>query len=238
MGLLTQASILMSSSAFVGYFGLRHLRRIVTEIEVPQWSILSQHFQNVRQSSPEKRHYADAFQTELPPHFHCTKGTIQQKFNVDMYVRAFYTSWIFKAEKTILKVLFQYPDPKLSKFEVGQSIYAWEIHSRNDHEILLTWQLGVARGSTWFCVPRNENVMMFGTSLETPRLPITASEPDNEDGSFAKLHSFTYLEKSKTFIERVKSTFIRLRSRTLMAFHRTYSLILVNAVRRKVSNQV
>ena len=105
MGVLTQAAILVPSTIFLGNVCLRYLRGIVKEIEISQSSILSQHFQNIRRSSPEQRHYVDAFKPQLPPQFYDSKGTQEQTFNVDTYVRTFYSSWLFKAKNNMESVV-------------------------------------------------------------------------------------------------------------------------------------
>jgi len=38
---------------------------------------------------------------------------------------------------------------------------------RKDNEILLKWAQGGTEGTTWFYIPRDENVLMFGSSITT-----------------------------------------------------------------------
>ena len=159
MGLITNAAIIVSSTTLVGYCALRHVKTIVKEIPIPTSSILFHHFQTAKRDSPERWHSADAFEAKLPPNLPLQ----QDKSDVNMYVKLFYSSMVFKAEKTIMRTLFKQPEPDLSNFDVGHTVYVWKVVDRNEQEVLMAWQVGFVKGSTWFCIPKNKGTILFGS---------------------------------------------------------------------------
>merc|ERR1712000_368123 len=90
----------------------------------------------------------------------------QNKLNVDQYAKFFFSSVFFKPEKIILYAIKRQHEPITDRFEVGRSIYLWQVTQRNQDEILLTWEFYTTKGSTWFCLPQNGNVIMFGSSIQ------------------------------------------------------------------------
>ena len=250
MGLITNATIIFSSTTFLGYLGLRHLRNVIKEVPLPTSSILQQYFQQAKQSNPDASHFADAFQAELPSNaVEYFRKNKDKSLGVDTCVRNFYSSWIFKAEKTIMKIILKQPEPDLSSFEVGKSIYVWKVEERNEEEVLLIWEQGPVKGSTWFCLSLNENVVKFGSSIQTPN-PISnqqsfskaISRKDSGDTlkeSDNNLHSSSINGASnprinEKFIKRVKDIGWSI----ILSFHRTYSMIILNGVLIKITKQV
>lgn len=241
MGFLSSVTILATSTTFVGYVVLRHIRRVVKEIPIPQTSILFQHFQNARQNTPDQRHFADAFKATLP-------DAKQKEINVDQYAKVFFSSVIFKTEKTILKAVKNLPEYNLDKFEVGQSIYVWRVSQRNQNEILLTWDVYSMKGSTWFCLPSNEDVIMFGSSIQTTkriRHHTEHRQKSNENdlptqkpstmGVLSELfHSPNDRKITNIVIENMFYIMHRIPWSIAFKFHEIYSVLLVYGVRRKL----
>ena len=240
MGFFSSATIVATSSAFVGYVGLRHIRRIVKEIPIPHTSILFQHFRNARQDSPDQQHFADAFSAALPDAKH-------NKLNVDQYAKFFFSSVFFKIEKTILKAIKNQPEINLERFEVGQSIYVWRVSQRNQHEILLTWEFSSAKGSTWFCLPENEHIIMFGSSIQTPK-PVRHHNEYREKSNdkvitTQKLSTIGVIcelffspndrKSTRTAIEKTLDIIYIITGSILSKFHKIYSVLLVYGMLRK-----
>jgi len=253
MGLITKASILFSSTTFIGYLGLRHLKKAIKEVPLPPGSIIHNYFQQVKQLNPNDGHFSDAFQAQLPSN---VAEQIHHKrdktLNVDSCVKSFYSSWIFKIEKTIMKVILRQPEPDLSSFEIGKSIYLWKVESRNDEEILLVWETGSFKGSTWFYFSQKRNVIMFGSSIQIPKnldkrneISITPSEYIINDTSTYNNGAFKNKElssnpdeiKVENLVEKTKNSVKHIMWSVVLSFHRTYSLIILNDVARKVMKQ-
>ena len=253
MGLVTKATILFSSTTFIGYLGLRHLRKAIKEVPLPPASILQHYFHQAKNSNPNDGHFADAFQAQIPSNVAENmhhKG--DKRLNVDSCVRRFYSSWIFKIEKTIMKFILRQPEPDLSSFEIGKSIYLWKVESRNDEEILLVWETGSFKGSTWFCFSLKHNVIMFGSSIQIPKnlnkrnqRSIIPSEHNTNNTSIYNHGKSTNKElssnsddiKVENLVEKTKKSVENILWSVVLTFHRTYSLMILNGVFRKLIKQ-
>ena len=151
----------------------------------------------------------------------------------------------------ILKVAFGLPEADLSQLNVGENIFVWKVVDRNDKEILLSWQQGTVSGHTWFFVPSDENVIIFGTSIATPRLLGSGNEPHRTNTDRCglpvtgdKLLSvFTTLRKpntsgeTKSCVESVMIAAGILSWQILVTFHSYYSKMLVYAAIRTLSKE-
>ena len=243
MGLITNATIIFSSTTFLGYLGLRHLRNVIKEVPLPTSSILQQYFQQAKQSNPDASHFADAFQAELPSnaveYFRKNKN---KSLGVDTCVRNFYSSWIFKAEKTIMKIILKQPEPDLSSFEVGKSIYVWKVEERNEEEVLLVWEQGPVKGSTWFCLSLNENVVKFGSSIQTPKsISNVASKKDSDTTKESENNLYSSSmngSNNPSLNEKIIKSVKNIGWSIVLSFHRTYSMVILNGVLIKITKQV
>ena len=220
MGLITNAAIIVSSTTLVGYCALRHVKTIVKEIPIPTSSILFHHFQTTKLDSPERWHSADAFEAKLPPHLPLQ----QDNSDVNTYVKLFYSSMVFKAEKTIMRTVFKQPEPDLSNFYVGHTVYVWKVVDRNDQEVLMAWQVGSVKGSTWFCIPKNKGTILFGSYIQTPKT-------HKDDNHLTKEANFSFTQK-------LVSVFSAVIWPIVLSFHETYSVILLYGVSRKFSKHI
>ena len=253
MGLVTKATILFSSTTFIGYLGLRHLRKSIKEVPLPPASILQHYFHQAKNSNPNDGHFADAFQAQIPSNVAENvhhKG--DKRLNVDSCVRSFYSSWIFKIEKTIMKFILRQPEPDLSSFEIGKSIYLWKVESRNDEEILLLWETGSFKGSTWFYFSQERSVIMFGSSIQTPKNSNKRNQISSIPSEYNIHNTSTYNNgesknnefssnpgeiKVENLVEKTKNSVENIIWSVVLSFHRTYSLIILNGVVRKIIKQ-
>jgi len=235
MGVIAKSALFFSSTTFIGYLGLRHLRNVIKEVPLPASSTLQQHYQQAKDSSPNDGHFADAFQAQLPSnvveHIHHNKN---KEVNVDACVRAFYSSWIFKVEKTIMKVVFRKPEPDLSSFDVGKSIYVWKVESRNNEEILLVWETGPVKGSTWFCLSQQENVIRFGSTVQTQKAAENRIHESEDKSSSVSIDGKPYNSLEGKFLKSAKDMGWSL----IWTFHRAYSMIILNSILRKITKDV
>ena len=220
MGLITNTTIIVSSTTLLGYCALRHIKTIVKEIPIPTSSILFHHFQTAKRDSPDRWHSADAFEAKLHPNLPLQ----QDKSDVDTYVKLFYSSMVFKAEKTIMRTLFEHPEPDLSNFDVGHTVYVWKVVDRNEQEVLMDWQVGSVEGSTWFCIPKNKGTILFGSYFQTPK-----TNKDNNHLTEAATFSFR---------KQLLSVFSAITWPIVLSFHETYSLILLYGVSRRFSKHI
>ena len=220
MGLITNAAIIVSSTTLVGYCALRHVKTIVKEIPIPTSSILFHHFQTAKLDSPERWHSVDAFEAKLPPNLPLQ----QDKLDVNTYVKLFYSSMVFKAETTIMRTVFKQPEPDLSNFYVGHTVYVWKVVDRNEQEVLMAWQVGSVKGSTWFCIPKNKGTILFGSYIQTPK-----TNKDNNHLTEAATFSFR---------KQLVSVFSAITWPIVLSFHETYSLILLYGVSRRFSKHI
>ena len=252
MGLLRNALFGVPATVFITYCycGMRHINGVVKQINVPQSTLLSRHFRNSRTSRPDQRHFADAYKIDLPKRFELLKNT-PDEFDVNQYATIFFSSPIFRIQKVVLKIIRGVPEPDLSQFIIGQKIYVWKVVDRNKREILLSWQDGKVAGYTWFFVRPDENVIIFGSSIETPRLLGADNQPhktSSDDGAFAVISdtmssAFAPFTKpnvdgeTKSFGENIRIAVDILSWPILVTFHRYYSKILLYCVLRKLSTE-
>ena len=151
-----------------------------------------------------------------------------------------------------MKIILRQPEPDLSSFETGKSIYLWKVESRNDEEILLVWETGSFKGSTWFYFSQKRNVILFGSSIQTPKnlnkwnhisnIPSEYNRNDtssynNAESKNKELSSDPDEIKVKNLVEKTKNSVENIMWSVVLSFHRTYSLIILNGIVRKVIKQ-
>lgn len=145
--------------------------------------------------------YADCYVTELP--FLVTQQT---------FIEAFYTSPLFKLERTLLQLLASKPatDADARQLALGatQTFSAWRVESQSDSELLLADFTGRTR--SWLRAsaapgsqPGSVSVLYFGSAV-VPRRGGSAAKP----GMGWPFHA-------------------------LLGFHRLYSRLLLGAAARR-----
>ncbi len=107
--------------------------------------------------------YADCYATDLP-------GTVSHA----QYVEAFYTTWVFKLERFILKWAVRRPstDEQARQLAAGtlDSFAAWSVEQRADNQILLCDFLGSTR--SWLMVaPQGSGTRLYFGSGVVKRGP-------------------------------------------------------------------
>lgn len=165
----------------------------VRECDLPPDALLRRHDRD--------NGHVDCFQVEAP-------GRIE----LGHYVEAFYTTWLFKSERTILS-LAGHPstDAEASALAGGQCtrFAAWTVEGRDKDQLLMSDITGRTR--SWFHVAR-----------------ITAENPER---------TMLYFGSGVTAVATGKSGRMSLGPlfKTLMPVHIIYSRALLAAARRKIA---
>jgi hypothetical protein len=130
------------------------------------------------------------------------------------FVFAFYTSWLFKVEQFILTHIVHRPSSDGQARELADGkrtkFAAWSVEDRNENELLMCDMLGRTR--SWFMVthtgtPGNARTQLYFGSAVVPR----------KDPKTGKLS-------------------LGLIYRTLLGFHKIYSVLLVYFARRNLAH--
>merc|ERR1711892_1392632 len=129
------------------------------------------------QTTNRYKEYKDAYKIALPPRYRLLKntGSVDELFVYD-FARNFFTSKVFSSfEGPCLEFMSKsQPDRQVLgyrafKFKVGDKVMVWKVISRENNEILMKWEMGNLSGTTWFYIPSDENVLVFGSSFLVPR---------------------------------------------------------------------
>jgi len=95
---------------------------VITEDELPADALLQKYVQSGA--------YTDCFSTE-----------VSRDISLDEYVEAFYTTWLFKLERVILKIAVSRPstDEQVKALTAGElgKFAAWYVEDRADHQLLM-----------------------------------------------------------------------------------------------------
>lgn len=179
---VTAALLLMCVLAVAG----RQILSSIQACELPQGALLGRYLGGGG--------YADCYVTEIArPVTHAE------------YVAAFYTTWVFKLERLLLKWLASRPstDAQAHELAIGtlDTFAAWSVETRGTDQLLLSDFRGRTR--SWLMVANVENIGTRGTRLYFGSAVIPVG---NKKSGHAKL-GFTY--------------------RALMSFHRLYSRVLL-----------
>jgi hypothetical protein len=106
----------------------------------------------------EAAQYKDAF--DIP------KPQTKENNELEHYIRAFYTSPLFKLERFIISLTGNHvTDDYINnlRFKVGDKLILWEVIGRKDNEVLFRWKYGSANGLTWLSV--KDNKLQFGSGV-------------------------------------------------------------------------
>lgn len=124
----------------------------VKKCAVPQNSLLAAY---TRDGS-----YTDCYRTELIGHI-----------SLPVFVKAFYTNWLFKLEAFILKYTVKRPSNDLEAQELAEGtrtiFAAWDVEGRTENELLMCDML--SRTRSWFMVTHeNERTQLYFGSAVVP----------------------------------------------------------------------
>jgi len=144
-------------------------------------------------------HYADCYATEIPGSFSHAE-----------YVAAFYTTWLFRLERWILRWLVRRPssDSEVRQLASGEteSFAAWKVEARAPNQLLLCDFLGNTR--SWLMIESFDDGgvtrLYFGSAI------VAHVDPD-------------------TGARKLRAPF-----RALLGFHRGYSRALLAAARSRL----
>jgi hypothetical protein len=141
--------------------------------------------------------FADCYTTAV-------RGTVSH----EEFVTAFYTTWLFKLERWILRWAVSKPSTDCDAEQLAkgftQSFAAWRVEARSDDQLLLCDFLGNTR--SWLMVASEPACtrLYFGSAIVARKDPRTGRR-------------------------RLGWTF-----RALMGFHRLYSILLLSAARSRL----
>jgi len=143
--------------------------------------------------------YTDCYVTELPGSYSHAE-----------YVAAFYTTWLFKLERAILKWLVSKPSTDVEVEQLAQGarahFAAWKVEAAAPNQILLCDFLGNTR--SWLMV-----------------------EPRHDGGATRLYFGSAIVPRTTPNGRRMKRRF-----RALLGFHRHYSRALLSAARTRLTN--
>jgi len=177
--------VLVGAGLIYSVRSLVNVNRVVSQVSVPGSSLLAKH------SAPKIgcTSYKDAYKIDLPANFKLIKNTgSKHDIYVQDFARSFFKCKVFsRLEKPIIlnilkpsglviltRSIFhpnQGDDQVLNygrgkfKWAVGDKVLLWEVVQRKPNEILLKWAQGGTEGTTWFYIPRDENALVFGSSI-------------------------------------------------------------------------
>lgn len=130
----------------------------VQKCAVPQNSLLAAY---TRDGS-----YTDCYRTELNGHI-----------SLPVFVKAFYTNWLFKLEAFILKYTVKRPSNDLEAQELAEGtrtkFAAWDVEGRTENELLMCDML--SRTRSWFMVTHDNGRthLYFGSAVVPVKNPTT-----------------------------------------------------------------
>jgi hypothetical protein len=166
--------------------------------------------------------YADCFVTEIPGEFTHAE-----------YVRAFYTTWLFKLERRILEWLVAKPstDEQAAQLARGEraTFAAWTVEASAPNQLLLCDFRGNTR--SWLMVESRAGggatCLYFGSAI-VPRIDADTGRPRVQ-------RRFRAVLRLHVRYSRALGHFRVRYSRALRHFHVRYSRALLNAARRRLT---
>ena len=132
----------------------------------------------------------------------CYCITIDKRVSHSEFVLAFYTTWLFKIERVILKLVSRPStdvDARRLVARQQENFAAWTVEARDDNQLLMCDYRGRTR--SWFMTaPDGDDTrLFFGSAV----VPATANKPDNGTGfslllAFHKLYSRALLSATRS----------------------------------------
>jgi len=123
---------------------------------------------------------------------------------------------------------------KAFKFKVGDRVIVWRVISREYNQILMKWEVGNLSGTTWFYIPPDENVLVFGSSFLVPR------ENYGEVKQYKSEPKELYIDAARTLPEelpsraKVKSILVKAVFSIVTPIHKLYSKYLLLSTYNKI----
>ena len=185
---------------------------------------------------------------DLPPRYKLLKNTgSPNELSVSDLARNFFTCKIFRnLERPILVTAIKLKDRdqiigddvlkfRAFKFVKNDTVLVWRVIRREHNEILLRWEFGPMSGTTWFCIPRDDNVILFGSSILVPR-----ETSGGKEEIYKKEPKELYIDAARTLPERSWSLLSRARSVAVsvsLSLHRIYSKYLLLSTYNKIISE-
>ena len=184
----------------------------------------------------------------MPPRFRLLKNTgSSNELLVSDLARNFFTCKIFhNLERPVIIAAMKLTDMdriigddilkfRAFKFQKNDTVLLWKVIRREHNEILMKWEFGQLTGTTWFCVPRDDNVLLFGSSMLLPK-----DNPRKEE-IYKKEPKELYVEAARTLPEKGVSLLSQARSvvvnasvSLLLPIHKMYSKYLLLSTYNKI----
>ena len=120
------------------------------------------------------------------------------------------------------------------KFKTSDKYLVWKVISRENNEILMKWELGSASGTTWFCIPRDENVLLFGSSFLLPKENYGQKEVLKKEPKQLYIDAARTLEDTPPLVSRIKNALIRTGLSVTLPIHKLYSKYLLLSTHNKI----
>ena len=185
---------------------------------------------------------------DLPPRYKLLKNTgSPNELSVSDLARNFFTCNIFRnLERPILVTAIKLKDRdqiigddvlkfRAFKFVKNDTVLVWRVIRREHNEILLRWEFGPMSGTTWFCIPRDDNVILFGSSILVPR-----ETSGGKEEIYKKEPKELYIDAARTLPERSWSLVSKARSLAVsvsLSLHRIYSKYLLLSTYNKIISE-
>lgn len=134
----------------------------------------------------------------------CYTTTIDKQISFPEFIFGFYTTWLFKTERLILKLLVNKPSTDLQARQVSNA--------------------GINRFAAWTVENRNENELLMCDFLNRTRSWLRVEKA----GAVTKLHFGTAVVPAKG------SGSLDFGFRAMLGFHQIYSVLLLYFAKRKL----
>jgi len=241
--------VVVTAAGVYGYRSLSRVNQLVRQVAVPSQSLLGKYNS---QTTSKYKEYKDAYKITLPPRFKLVKNTGSlDELYVQEFARNFFTCKIFNAcEKPFLKAAFnkgkfdkdcinsdEVLKYKAFKFKVNDEVLVWKVISREYNEILMKWEVGNLSGTTWFYIPRDENVLVFGSSFLIPKENSGAEKVYKSEPKQLYIDAARTLPQELPSRAKVKSAIIKAAFAVITPIHRIYSKYLLLSTHTKIVNQ-
>jgi len=235
----------------VGVYSARSVYRVnqlVKQVSVPNHSLLDKYSQ--KPNNNQYKEYKDAYKINLPTRFKLLKntGSVNELYVHD-FAKHFFTCKIFQnLERPIINGISKLvnkdyiaDDAILKygafKFQTKDRILLWRVINREKNEILMKWELGGGSGTTWFYIPRDENCLVFGSSILVPKTNDKKEEVYQKETKQLFIEASRTLPTSVSVGTQVKNFLIKTFLAATIPIHQLYSKYLLVSTFNKIVSE-
>ena len=125
------------------------------------------------------------------------------------------------------------------KFQKNDTVLVWKVIRREHNEILMKWEFGSLSGTSWFCIPRDENVLLFGSSIIIPR-----ETSGGKEELYKKEPKELYIDVARTLpdkgvslLSQARNTIVSTSLSISLSLHRLYSKYLLLSTYNNILSQ-